>query len=78
MIEIRPLGENLGADIAGVDLSRPIGKNTWQELHAAWLDRTVLRFRDQNLDDDQLKAFSIHFGELEYAPMGLPTKVSGG
>ncbi len=73
MIEIRPLGENLGADIAGVDLSRPIGKNTWQELHGAWLDRVVLRFRDQNLDDDQLKAFSIHFGELEYAPMGRIT-----
>jgi taurine dioxygenase len=64
-IEVQKLGGALGAEVRGVDLSRPLAAETFAEIRSAWLDHLVLRFRGQRLTDPQLLAFSRLFGELD-------------
>jgi len=67
-MEVRPTGVALGAEIRGVDLTQ-ISEQDFADIHHAWLDHQVLLFRGQNLDDEQLIAFSRRFGELDWAPI---------
>lgn len=69
-ISITPTGKGLGADVAGVDLSK-VTRDQVEEIRQAWIDHQVLRFRGQKLSDDNLANFSAHFGELEGAPIGF-------
>jgi taurine dioxygenase len=64
-IQVRKLADALGAEVSGVDLSRPLAAGTFAEIRKAWLDHLVLRFRGQTLSDPQLMAFSQLFGELD-------------
>ncbi len=66
-ITIKPSDKVLGADIEGVDLSRPLDDTTFAGIKQAWLDHLVLRFRGQNLDDASLVEFSRRFGTLDLA-----------
>ena len=66
----------LGAEIGGIDISRPLSKETVAGLLAAWHDHLVLVFRDQKMNDEALVAFSRSFGTLEKAP--IPEKLRGG
>ena len=68
MLEVRPTGAALGADIAGVDLSCPLTSSEFGAIHRAWMDHLVLRFREQRLSDDQLMRFSRDFGALDGNP----------
>jgi taurine dioxygenase len=75
LVEIRKLGDALGADVLGLDLSKPIERSVFDEVRKAWLDHLVLRFRDQKLTDPQVLAFSRNFGELDPPgpnPLGRP------
>ena len=64
-IEVRKIGEALGAEVSGVDLSQPLVPELFAEIRKAWLEHLVLRFRGQALSDPQLLAFSRLFGELD-------------
>jgi taurine dioxygenase len=64
-IEVRKIGEALGAEVSGVDLSQPLAPESFAEIRKAWLEHLVLRFRGQMLSDPQLLAFSRLFGELD-------------
>src|SRR5712664_1342785 len=64
-IQVSKLADALGAEVSGVDLSRPLAAGTFSEIRKAWLDHLVLRFRGQTLSDPQLMAFSELFGELD-------------
>jgi len=64
-LKVAKIGEALGAEISGVDLSRPLPADVFSAIRAAWLQHLVLRFRGQSLSDPQLKAFSALFGELD-------------
>ena len=64
-MRVEKIGEALGAEISGVDLSRPIAAAEFAAIRATWLEHLVLRFRNQSLTDPQLKAFSALFGELD-------------
>src|SRR5258708_3200972 len=68
MLEVRPTGAALGADIVGVDLSKPLTSAEFGTIHAAWMRHLVLRFREQRLSDEQLMAFSRNFGALDGNP----------
>lgn len=70
-VEIQRLEAALGAEIRGVDLSRPLSPEDRQAIHDAWMEHLVLLFRGQTLSDDQLIAFSRNFGELEFPPTRL-------
>src|SRR5258705_3084214 len=64
-IRVRKVGDALGAEVSGVDLSRPILPEVFAEIRGAWLDHLVVRFRAQKLSDPQLLEFSGQFGELD-------------
>ncbi len=68
-ITVIPTGAALGADVLGVDLSRPITPEVFQQIEDAWHMHLVLRFRGQQLDDPALLAFARQFGTLDAAPI---------
>lgn len=68
-IVIEPLSSDIGAQIRGVDLSAPMGDAVFATIYQAWLDHQVLLFRDQNITDPQMIAFSRRFGDLDLAPI---------
>jgi alpha-ketoglutarate-dependent taurine dioxygenase len=74
-IAITPLHPTLGAEIAGVDLSRPVDGATRAALGQALADHLALVFRNQTLTEDQyLEAASI-FGppmEQHYSQHNMP------
>lgn len=65
-LEIIPLGA-IGAQICGVDIAR-LNELEVRSIQEAWYRHHVLVFRDQQLTDDQLLAFSRHFGLLDPPP----------
>lgn len=64
-IGVKPLTATVGAEITGVDLSRPLDDATFKAIHQAWLKHQVLVFRHQALSEDQQIAFGQRFGELQ-------------
>ena len=73
-MEIRPIAGALGAEIEGVDLSRPLAREIVAGIRRALLDHLVLFFRGQRLTPQQHLAFARAFGEpVEYPQLkGLP------
>lgn len=63
--EVRPFDAPVGAEIVGLDISRPIDDAGFARIHRAHLDHHVLVFRDQRVSPDAHIAFSRRFGELE-------------
>ena len=64
-IHIKRIGEALGAEVSGVDASKPVSADTFAAIRKAWLDNLVIRFRGQKLTDPQMLEFSRLFGELD-------------
>jgi taurine dioxygenase len=64
-INVRKIGHALGAEVSGVDISRPIDDHTFGEINRAFLENCVLVFHDQPLTRQQQVAFSRRFGELD-------------
>lgn len=62
---ITPLGKAFGAQVGGIDLSRPQDAQAASEVRALWLRHSLLLFRDQKLEEKQLVEFSRIFGPLE-------------
>lgn len=67
-INVEPLSPMIGAEISGVDLSKPLGNQTHKEIHDALMEHLVVFFRDQDISLDQHKAFGRHFGKLHIHP----------
>jgi taurine dioxygenase len=64
-IAIKNLDAPLGAEIAEIDLSKPLTRDDIDAVEAAWRERLVVVFHGQPLSDLQLIAFSRNFGELD-------------
>ena len=64
-IEIRALAGPIGAEVLGLDLSRPFSQHEFARIHAAHLERHVVVFRDQQISPAQQVDFSRLFGPLE-------------
>lgn len=67
-MEIIPLDAPLGAEIRGVDLSRPLDADTAAGILQAWYDHMVIFFRGQKLTDPELVQVAKYFGEPEHSP----------
>ena len=67
-IDVRKSTPGIGAEIFGVDLSRPLGNRQFQEVHDALIDRLVIFFRDQKLSIEQQMDFGRRFGRLHMHP----------
>ena len=62
---IRPFDAACGAEVIGLDLSRPLADADFARIHRAHLDHHVLVFRDMAITPDQQVAFSRRFGPLQ-------------
>jgi alpha-ketoglutarate-dependent taurine dioxygenase len=67
-IQVRPMNSTIGAEIRGVDLSRPLDEATWQEVRQAFADYLVVYFPNQPITHEQHLAFSERFGSLMAMP----------
>ncbi len=58
----------IGAEIGGIDLSRPLSNQQHDEIHRALAENLVIFFRDQAISHEQHLAFGRLFGELMVHP----------
>jgi alpha-ketoglutarate-dependent taurine dioxygenase len=70
-ITVSKLNPFIGAEIEGVDLSKPLSDRQVGEIRQAWMDHVVIAFRDQNLTVEQHLDFGRLFGELHVHPATL-------
>ncbi len=71
-IDVRPIAGACGAEIHGVDINH-LSDETFAEIKAAWHRHLIIFFRDQTMDDEQLKAFGRRFAPLFRHPNFVPT-----
>ena len=75
-IRMEKLTPHVGAEIHGVDLSRPLDERTFKEVHDALVEHGVIFFRDQHISPEQQKAFGRLFGDLHMHP-AAPSLLEG-
>jgi taurine dioxygenase len=73
-ITVKPLAGALGAEIVGVDLSRPLSNQQRSEIHDAFLAHCAIYIRDQELGGADLLRYARYFAEPSYYPFveGMP------
>jgi len=65
-LAITPLGHAMGAEVTGLDLTRPLDVETLRRVHEAWLRHVVLVFPgNAHLSPAQHIGFSRNFGTLD-------------
>jgi taurine dioxygenase len=64
-ISISPVQGRFVAEVAGVDLSKPMDDSRFADIHDAFLGHSILVFRGQKLGNEEHIAFSRRFGDLE-------------
>jgi alpha-ketoglutarate-dependent 2,4-dichlorophenoxyacetate dioxygenase len=67
-LTIRPILPKFGAEVSGVDISKPLDEATQKAIKAAQDQWGVTVWRNTGLDDASHVAFSRIFGHLELAP----------
>lgn len=60
-----PLTENIGSEVSGVDLARPMEEEVFLRIRRELYERSVLVFRGQTWSPEEHIAFSKRFGPLE-------------
>jgi taurine dioxygenase len=66
-IEVKPIAGALGAEIAGVDMSKELDDEVVGEIRHAYLEHLVIFLRDQKVTPQQQLAFAKRFGApIEY------------
>ena len=75
-LTVEKLTPHIGAEVLGVDLSRPLEEPTFKRVHDALIENQVIFFRDQHMTPEQQKAFGRLFGELAVHP-AAPGLVEG-
>jgi taurine dioxygenase len=69
-MEIVPVTVEIGAEVRGIDLRKPLGSARVSELKDAFARHLVLFFRDQDLTPEEHLAFARQLGEVEPEHMG--------
>jgi len=69
MLQVKPITSRFGAELSGVDISKPLSDQDRDASRAAQTEWGVVVFRDTGLDNDGHVAFSRIFGYLEKAPL---------
>jgi len=71
-LEVKANADGFGAEINGVDLSRPLPPPVLEAVKAAFARHSVVWFPDQPLTHDQLEAFTLQWGEFGWDPYVAP------
>ena len=66
--DVEPIGPTIGAKIRGLDLSKPIDKETLELLENAVVEHKIIYLRDQTINTAQQVGFGKMFGDLEVHP----------
>jgi taurine dioxygenase len=64
-IQASPLTPFIGAEISGIDLTKPLDNRQLHEIHEALMEHQVIFFRNQPIDLETLKRLGRSFGELK-------------
>ena len=67
MMNIRPVGEQIGVEVSGVDV-RTVSDADFAKIYRAWIDRNVLVVKDQHLTIPEFLAYSRRFGIVNPHP----------
>lgn len=68
-ISVKRFAPNLGAEVTGADLSKPVSNEQFAEINRAFLDHQVLFFREQNEVSPEMHViFGKKFGVLHSHP----------
>jgi taurine dioxygenase len=79
-VEVAPLSAACGAEIKGVDLTKPLPPATVRAIKDAWCNHLMLVFRGQTLSQQDQLRFASYFGELgdrKKAPEPLRERAEG-
>lgn len=71
-ITVTPQESGFGAQVTGLDLSRPLDAPTLAAVREAWARHGVLAFPDQPLSLEQLEAFTLEIGPFGVDPFIKP------
>ena len=67
-LSVKKLSDALGAEVSGIDLSKPFSDAVFQQISDAWLEHLLLVFSNQCLSNKEHIEFSQRFGTLEIHP----------
>jgi len=70
--DVVPQTRYIGAEIRGIDLRETLDTATIRRIHQAWLDHSVVLFRGQKLEQEDLLRVTEYFGPV--APLTRPAK----
>src|SRR5678816_2320421 len=76
-MKVVPTAAVLGAEIAGVDLSRPLDDPTFEAIERAYNEYGVIFFRGQSITPAQQVAFTRRVGGIEFNIFGERWSVPG-
>jgi taurine dioxygenase len=79
-IQVSPLSPACGAEIGGIDLSKPLREHEVHAIKEAWNKHLVLVFRGQQVSQDDQLRFASYFGDLgirKKAPEALRSRNEG-
>jgi taurine dioxygenase len=79
-IQVTPLSRACGAEIKGVDLTKPLTIEVVKTIQDAWDKHLVLVFRGQQVSQDDQLRFASYFGDLglrKRAPEKLRSRTEG-
>ena len=79
-IQVTSLSPACGAEISGIDLSKPLSELEVRAVKEAWDEHLVLVFRGQKLSQDDQLRFASYFGDLgtrKKAPEPLRSRAEG-
>jgi len=65
--------DNVGVEISGFDITRPMSQELAAELVSLWDEHGILLFRQQEVTPENQIAFSRAFGDLELHPLSATT-----
>ena len=68
-LSITPLGHYIGAQVSGVDITRPLSDNQFEQLYHAVLRHQVVFLREQNITPEQQRDLALRFGDLHIHPV---------
>ena len=63
-IQVTSLSPACGAEISGIDLSKPLSEHEVRAIKEAWNKHLVLVFRGQQVSQDDQLRFASYFGDL--------------
>jgi len=75
-MHIQQITPVFAGEVSGIDITKPLSRDTVAAIEAGMDQYVVLVFRDQAFTDETQKAFSVNFGALEHTAGGNVTKAA--